>query len=235
MRPRIGVTTTVGGSKMPRTQRYVDAVARAGGEPFWIEPQDILDAGGPAAILATLDGLLLSGSRDIEPQEYGETLIEDIGVDLDPERHRAELPLTREALQSNFPVLGICGGMQALTVAAGGTLYQDLSLIALDVAAHYVKGQPVPHTVTLDPDSRLMEIIGESPIVVASSHHQVVKKPGEGFEVVANGPDGVIEAVEAPAYRFVIGVQWHPDLMPDDLRQGRLFEALVAASTKTPA
>jgi len=235
MKPRIGVTTSVGGSKKPRNQRYVEAVRRAGGEPEWIEAQDVFDAGGPAKLLETLDGLLLSGGQDIDPAVYGQTVVEDVGIHMDVERYRAELPLTREALAMNLPVLGICGGMQALTVASGGTLHQDLSLIGIDVASHYVQGQPVSHTVLLDADSRLMEILGMSPIEVASSHHQVVKKLGDGFEVAATAPDGVIEAVEAPAYRFVIGVQWHPDLMPDDERQQRLFEAFVAAASKVPS
>ncbi|HEV8353807.1 MAG TPA: gamma-glutamyl-gamma-aminobutyrate hydrolase family protein [bacterium] len=230
MKPRIGVTTSVGGSKKPRNQRYVDAVRRAGGEPEWIEPQDIFDAGGPGALLRSFDGLLLSGGLDIDPADYGQTLIEDIGVQVDAQRYRAELPLTREALAMNLPVLGICGGMHALTVAGGGTLHQDLSLIGIDVASHYVKGQPVLHAIAIDPDSRLMDVLGASPVDVASSHHQVAKKLGGGFEVVATAPDGVIEAIEAPAYRFAIGVQWHPDLMPDDERQQRLFEALIAAA-----
>lgn len=234
MRPRIGVTTSVGGSKKPRNQRYLTAVRRAGGEPVWIEPQDVFDAGGLAALLQSLDGLLLSGGLDIDPGVYGETLIEDVGVDVDVTRYRSELPLTREALAMNFPVLGICGGMHALAVATGGTLHQDLSLIGIDVSAHYINGQPVFHAVTLDPDSRLREIIGISPIDVASSHHQVAKRLGSPLEVVATAPDGVIEAVEAPAYRFVIGVQWHPDLMPDDVRQRRLFEAFVAEASLAP-
>lgn len=234
MRPRIGIATTVGGSKKDRYQRYPDAVRRAGGEPVWIEPQDVFDAGGPRALLGTLDGLVLSGGGDIDPADYGETLIEDIGVDVDAERYRAEVPLTREVLAMNLPVLGICGGMQALTVATGGTLHQDLSLIGIAVEAHKIKGARVRHQVTVAPESRLMEILRTSPIEVVSSHHQVIKKPGQGFEVVATAPDGVIEAVEAPAYRFVLGVQWHPDLMSDDERQRRLFEALVDA-TRTPA
>ncbi|MGH2348436.1 MAG: gamma-glutamyl-gamma-aminobutyrate hydrolase family protein [bacterium] len=234
MKPRIGVTTSVGGSKKPRNQRYVEAVRRAGGEPVWVEPQDVFDAGGPAALLRSIDGLLLSGGLDIDPTDYGQTLIEDIGVQVDAERYRAELPLTREALAMNLPVLGICGGMHALTVASGGALHQDLSLIGIDVASHYVQGRPVVHSIAIDPDSRLMDIVGTSPVEVASSHHQVAKKPGDGFDVVATAPDGVIEAVEAPAYRFAIGVQWHPDLMPDDERQRRLFEALVQAAVAIP-
>ncbi|HEY3248720.1 MAG TPA: gamma-glutamyl-gamma-aminobutyrate hydrolase family protein [bacterium] len=232
MKPRIGVTTSVGGSQRPKNQRYIEAVQRAGGEPVWIEPQHVAAAGGPKALLETLDGLLLSGGRDIDPNEYGETLIEGIGVELDPERYRAELPLAREALAMDFPILGICGGMQALTVASGGVLYQDLSLIGIEVADHYVKGRPVFHPVTVAPQTRLAEILSAGPVNVASSHHQVVKTPGQGFVVVATAPDGVIEAVEAPAHRFVIALQWHPDLMPDDIRQRRTFEELVAAAAR---
>lgn len=232
MKPRIGVTTSVGGSKKDRNQRYVEAVRRAGGEPVWIEPQDVFDAGGPTALLRTVDGLLLSGGQDVDPAHYGQTLIEDIGVQVDAERYRAELPLTREALVMNLPVLGICGGMQVLTVASGGSLHQDLSLIGIDLAAHKLEGQRIRHQVSVEPESRLMEIVQASPIEVVSSHHQVVKKPGQGFEVVAIAPDAVIEAVEAPAYRFVLGVQWHPDLMPEDERQQRLFEAFIHASSR---
>ncbi len=235
MKPRIGVTTSVGGSQKPRNQLYVEAVRRAGGEPVWIEPRDIADAGGPAKLLESLDGLLLSGGRDIDPQQYGEELIDGVGVELDPERYNAaELPLAREALKGSGPILGICGGMQALTVASGGTLVQDLSLVGIDVASHYVKGRPVPHPVALVRGSKLLEILGTSPVEIASSHHQVVKKPGRGFEITATAPDDVIEAVEVPGHRFVIGVQWHPDLMPDDERQQRLFEALVQAAVAVP-
>ena len=231
MKPRIGVTTSAGGSQEAQNKRYVEAVQRAGGEPQWIEPQQVTEAGGPAALLAALDGLLLSGGRDIHPGDYGQTLREDLGVEVDEERYRTELPLAREALAMDLPILGICGGMQQLTVASGGTLHQDLSLIGIDEAVHQENGSHRPrHLVEVAPGSRLMEIMQASPIEVVSSHHQIVERLGEGFVVAATASDGVIEAIEAPAQRFVIGVQWHPDLMLDDERQWRLFEALVHAA-----
>lgn len=226
--PRIGVTTNDPTTQTAR--RYAAAVEAAGGKPAWITPADLRAAGDAGTVLRTLDGLLLSGGRDIDPRMYGEVLIPGIGVDVDATRYEVEVPLARTALEEDMPVLGICGGMQCLNVASGGSLHQDLSLIRVDPASHKVSGEMVYHIVRVVSASLLAHVVNGEDLQVNSSHHQAVKRPGKGAAVTASAADGVIETIEFPASRFAIGVEWHPERMPDDERQRRLFLALIAAA-----
>ncbi len=225
--PRIGITTPDSSTKS--AQRYAAAVEAAGGTPAWITPDDLRAAKDPRDVLRTIDALLLSGGRDVDPQMYGETVIPGIGVDVDRRRYEVEVPLARAALETNVPVLGICGGMQALNVASDGSLYQDLSLAGVDAGSHHAK-EILYHPVRTIPGSRVAQILQREEAPVNSSHHQAVKRPGKGAVVTASAPDGVIETIEFPANRFALGVQWHPERMPEDPRQRRLFESLVGAA-----
>lgn len=229
--PRIGITTSSAGPSTPAAQRCAAAIEAAGGAVVWITPGDIRAVEDAAAVLAALDGLLLSGGKDIPPSMYGETLIPDVGVEPDADRYEVEVPLARAALAARLPVLGICGGLQAINVAAGGSLYQDLSLIDVSPAAHKIPGTMVAHPVRVMPHGRLANLMAQTAVEVNSSHHQAVKAAGAGVVVTAQAPDGVVEAIEAPALRFVIGVQWHPERMVEtDPRQRRLFDALIHAA-----
>lgn len=240
MTPRIGITTYQGGTASPKAQRYAAAIRAAGGEPIWLEPADVHASPSPEAVLARLDGLLLSGGMDIDPRHFGETVIEGAAVEIDVERDAAELPLTRAALACDLPILGICRGIQTLNVAAGGSLYQDLSLMGVDVQMHLHNGgrqaQEAAHDIQLVAPTRLRSVFDGERAEANSFHHQAVRTVASELIVSARAPDGVIEGLEHPARRFVIGVQWHPERMVDHhYRQRRLFEAFIAAAQRSSA
>lgn len=176
-------------------------------------------------LLGRLDGLLLAGGADIDPQRYGSPVHPRTVTRAD--RDAGELALLDAALRADLPVLGVCRGMQLLAVAAGGSLHQHLP----EVCGHE-RHQPAPgrygdHPVTVVEGSTLHAILGPA-AHVNSHHHQAVVDPGT-LTVTARADDGVIEAVEDPARRFVLGVQWHPE----ELADLRLFEAFVDAAKFT--
>ncbi|MFQ5646898.1 MAG: gamma-glutamyl-gamma-aminobutyrate hydrolase family protein [bacterium] len=190
-------------------ENYLKAVQEAGGIPL-ILPYCIDDVN---CLLNSLDGVLVSGGDfDMDPGLYNQTPLGDTG-NLNPERTGFELALTREALERNMPLLGICGGEQVLNVAQGGTLFQDLP--GQCGVYHEQKTPPSKpsHGITLTQDSKLSWIMRSRTLQVNSTHHQAVREPGIGLKVSARSEDGVIEAVESPHHRFVIGVQWHPEAL----------------------
>jgi putative glutamine amidotransferase len=235
IRPRIGITTKSGGSTHPAYRLYAAAVEAAGGESVWLEPET-LERVDPQEILRDLDGLLFSGGVDIDPEQFGETVIPDAGVEIDPQRDAAELPLARAALASDIPVLGICRGIQTLAVAGGGSLHQDLGLLGREPARHQQRKagkdeRATAHAVDVEPGSVLARAVGEGIQDVNSFHHQAVRDVPAGFVVTARSTDGLVEAVEDPRRSFRLGVQWHPERMVDrDPAQRRLFAAFVEAA-----
>lgn len=166
------------------------------------------------------DGIVATGGEDVHPEEYGEPPIPELGA-VDRARDRFELALLRRAVERDRPVLAICRGIQALNVAMGGTLYQDLRAQVPGVVAH----EPEPlwegdgrlaacgHEVTVETGSVLAATLGRRRVSVNSYHHQAVREPGAGVRIVARAPDGVVEAIELPSRRFVLGLQWHLELM----------------------
>jgi putative glutamine amidotransferase len=181
-----------------------------------------------------IDGLVLSGGGDIHPSLFGDP---DSGLlwRIDRKRDQAELSLARWALSEGVPVLGICRGIQALNVAAGGTLIQDIPTQVPNSLAHScIAGHPLPdiaHTVNVDPHSRLADLIGSGDVGVNSAHHQAVKAVGNDLIAVARAPDGVIEGLESPSQPFCMGVQWHPEVMVEDSPiMRRLFQGLIEAA-----
>jgi putative glutamine amidotransferase len=145
-----------------------------------------------------------------------------------------ELTLIPQILAAGKPLLGICRGMQALNVACGGTLWQDVGDAFPHSQIRHAQQKPYTrpvHPVHIDEASHLAQIMGATDVEVNSIHHQAVDKPGRGLAVAAQAPDGVIEAVEMPERPFVVGVQWHPEfLWPTHPEDARLFERLVAAA-----
>lgn len=226
MRPIIGITTYVVPATwgvwhdLPTTlipRDYVTTVTRAGGRAVLIPPDD-----QDTDVLRALDGLVLAGGADLSPQLYGAEP-EPLTVST-PDRDAAEISLVREALRRDMPVLGVCRGMQLLAVAAGGRLHQHLP----DVVGHEkhrpapgVYGEQEPRFVA---GSRIAALMGDDR-AVQCYHHQGVADPGT-LTVTGRTADGVVEAVEDPDHRFVLGVQWHPEAIED----ARLFAALVAAA-----
>jgi putative glutamine amidotransferase len=175
---------------------------------------------------------LLSGGGDIDPLLFGQEPHQKIGS-VDRLRDEMELQLTRKALDQDLPIFATCRGIQVLSVAADGTVYQDIaSEMAPPTLCHMQKGPGwyASHTIDILPGSRLHQIIGSTITRVNSFHHQAVRDVGKGFIATAHTRDGVIEAIESPTHRFVLGVECHPELMwerhPDALN---LFTAFVKA------
>ncbi|MFQ5693926.1 MAG: gamma-glutamyl-gamma-aminobutyrate hydrolase family protein, partial [Nitrospinota bacterium] len=229
-RPRIGVTCEreVRGARRgfaTLREEYVRAVADAGGVPVLLAA---LPSGLPArASLAVLDGLLITGSGfDVDPRFFGERPHPKLGP-LNNVRTRFELDLLRGALRAGMPVLGICGGCQALNVAAGGTLYQDLAS-QFPGALRHKSPRSVRHEVSILRGSRLARIFRALSGRVNTSHHQAVRDPAPSFRVTARARDGVIEAIEGEGHPFAVGVQWHPELLYSrDRAAASLFRALL--------
>ncbi|WAP53430.1 gamma-glutamyl-gamma-aminobutyrate hydrolase family protein [Arthrobacter sp. ATA002] len=200
---------------------YVEAVAAAGGSPVLLPP-----VGTDVRVLDGLDGLVTAGGTDVDPALYGHdphplTLSQ-------PLRDTHDLALTRAALDSELPLLAVCRGAQVLNVALGGTLIQHLPDIR--AAATY---QPSPGVFgevrfSTAPDSIIGSLLGET-AGAPCYHHQGIAELGHGLRVTAVAPEGTIEAIETAGPGWVLGVQFHPEQNPADLR---LFTGLVTEATR---
>lgn len=178
-------------------------------------------------ILKRLDGVLLPGGVDVDPARFGEEPIPELG-EVSLERDALELFIARYAAEHGLPALGICRGIQVMNVALGGSLYQDLPTQGFGAVQHAQKSEPgvLAHS---------LEQIGESPLKglfeprfrVNSYHHQALKDLAPGLRPVAAAPDGVVEAVYLEGHPFFLGVQWHPELLP---QQWGIFRLLVEAA-----
>lgn len=187
---------------------YCEAVSSAGGLPFMLARSS--DA---AAVVARLDGLVLSGGEDVEPHRYGGAA--DPAIRYDPARDEFELELARLALDAGLPILAICRGSQLLNVALGGTLVADLPAVDLDHAWTQEHRSARRHAITVVRGSLLAEVLADELVdgrgAVNSYHHQAVRDLGRGAQASATAPDGTIEAFELPG-RDVLAVQWHPEM-----------------------
>jgi gamma-glutamyl-gamma-aminobutyrate hydrolase PuuD len=229
-KPRIGITTylepTVWGvwereaSLLPRV--YLDSVVAAGGVPLLLPP-----VGTDPTVLDVLDGLIVAGGCDVDPSTYDAAPHPET-VDTRPGRDEHEKVLIRAALDRDLPLLAICRGLQMLNVTLGGTLQQHLP----DVVAHD-EHRPSPAIfgtteVKVEPGTLTARVFGDR-TSVQCYHHQALDAVAPGLRVTARAGDGTVEAAEVDGHDFAIGVQWHPEEDPDDLR---LFAALVAASRR---
>jgi putative glutamine amidotransferase len=209
-------------------QDYLSAVDQAGGAPLLLP----IEAGAHAAsIVGRLDGLILTGGNDVAPGHYGESPLND-AVQPNPMRDDAEMTLLQTAHVVDLPVLAICRGMQVLNVTRGGTLFQDLPVQWPEGLPHQQEGRPdaTGHDVSVDPGSRLRAIVRTEVLRTNSFHHQAVRETGRNLRVSARGEDGLIEALEDPTRRFLLGVQWHPEELLSEPRHLALFQALVEAA-----
>lgn len=213
-------------------QDYVRAVEKAGGLPVALAP---VSEALVAPLLDALDGLILSGGSDLDPALFGAQPHPKLGRVV-RERDDFELALTRQALARDLPILAICRGHQVLNVAMGGTLIQDIASEWKGSAGHDYDSRRqrrlLAHEVRILPGTRLREILGKDAVAVNSLHHQAVKELGTGLVVSGlASEDRIIEAVEKPPARFVLGVQWHPESFWNQSDSFQtLFEALVRAS-----
>ena len=184
-------------------------------------------------LLQRLDGLLVTGSgSDLAPRFYGEQQRRPFQC-MSEERAQLELGLSRLAFEYHVPTFGICGGMQSMNVALGGTLIQDISAQISTKIHHLPKksATKMAHLVHIEPKTLLRRIIKKPSISVNSSHHQSVKGIPRSVHIGAMAPDGVIEAIEAAGHPFWLGVQWHPEfLYREDVLQKRLFSAFIKAA-----
>ncbi len=236
-RPLIGITLDHeepgGYSKFPwyaLRENYCGAVAAAGGLPIALPHQTEL----ARPYLELLDGLIVTGGNfDVDPVLFGEN-VRHASVKTKDRRTAFEAAILHGALKRDLPVLGICGGQQLLHVVLGGSLIQHIPDEVPDALAHE---QPNPrdepgHEITIVPTTRLRAIVGTDTMNVNSAHHQAAKNAPTGIVVNAIAPDGVIEGIEAPAHRFCIGVQWHPEFGIDN-GDRKLMEAFVIAASET--
>jgi len=232
MIPLIGLSTYVADARWATWERraavlpqaYFELVAAAGGRPLLLPPPSTGPDAGADEVVAVLDGLVLTGGGDVDPLAYGADPVPEVGG-VDPTRDASERALLEAALRVDLPVLAICRGCQVLNVELGGSLHKQLP----DVVGHLdhrsapfffgdVEVETVPGTIAA-------AVFGTTPTVLCS-HHQAIRDLGRGLVETASTHDGVIEAVELPSARFVLGVQWHPEEQMDQ----RPFDALVHAA-----
>ena len=203
---------------------YYQALLSAGALPVVVPIVD-----DPAALteyLNRLDGFLFTGGEDIPPQAYGQQK-HPATVEVHPRRFANDRLLAELVLQREIPVLAICMGLQLVNVVYGGSLIQD---IQTDIEHTPVdEGNDSYHSIVLEEESLLHDILGATEIEVNSAHHQAVAKLAPGLRVLARAPDGIVEAVQLTDREFFLGVQWHPERIVDRPEQLRLFEAFVSA------
>lgn len=230
MAPIIGITFVENIEDDP-DNNYIRAIKAFGGIPRTLYPGISEDA------YADIDGLLLTGGGDIHPDNFDAEWHPTLEY-VDEDRDALEIPLCQEAIAADLPVFGICRGIQIMSVAMGGSLYQDIPSEFPEEASCQakIKGVDSRHTIEIVADSWLRQITGKRTDEVNSAHHQAVKEKGEGFEVTARTKEGIIEAMENRSKRFVLGVQYHPERMIEtaDFREHRrkIFEAFIQAASE---
>jgi putative glutamine amidotransferase len=223
-------------SSCRKLEDYRQSILHTGGEVRVIDPSmSVADA------LAGIGGLLLTGGGDVEPARYGATPHEKL-EEVDPARDEFEIALVAAARSRDLPIFAICRGVQVLNVAAGGTLVQDIPSEVTGALNHSLVVPPHPpyelaHEVWVEKDSILAKLLGERLVGsdtcdVNSRHHQAVKTIASGYRVSATAPDGVIEAIEDPAARFCLGVQWHPENFWRTGEFRALYEGFLEAASK---
>jgi putative glutamine amidotransferase len=235
-RPRIGITMRLEleTNRFYLARYYSEAVEAAGGLPVHIPL--IPDGDFIKGVVDGLDGLLFPGSdSDVDPQRYGQEPHPQLGS-VHPEKDETDLLALAEAEARAMPVFAICFGLQSLNVSRGGSLIQDISS-QLPEAIKHTQGAPRErhsHRVRLLEDSIVGQLAGAESAPVNSHHHQAIEKLGRELLATAWAPDGIVEAVEDPrSDRFVLGVQWHPEIAWEkDSLSRSLFGRFVSEASK---
>lgn len=239
--PLIGITADSSGfeptgSKTNRegsyslARRYCDAIQNAGGLPVIIPHSR--SRSQIHRLLTRIDGLLISGGGfDIDPAYYGEQPTAKLGK-IKPQRTFTELTSIAFGLERDLPMLGICGGAQAINVALGGSLYQDIATQLPGAQKHQQEGRNhhYRHVVELPRGTLLYKICKCPTLKVNTTHHQAIRMLGEGLAINATAPDGLIEGIESKKHSFVLGLQWHPEVLAQsDVIQRRIFSLFISA------
>ena len=209
-------------------ENYLAPLREAGAIPLILPPTtDTVDA-----YLDFVDGIMLTGGNDYDPSLYGGEKNPDLNLKIMHYRSKFDLALLQGALERDMPVLGICAGMQAINFFFKGTIYQDIQTECDGTLNHMQKVEDVKnpaHDVIVEPNTLLFKIgEGATHIHVNSFHHQAVRKAGAGLVVSGMAPDGIVEAIEHPHYKFCLGVEWHPEYMVDPI-DAKIFKAFVNA------
>ena len=208
----VGLSSKARAGEAAANSTYVNAVRMAGGVPLVIPMTT--DDKQIDAILNVIDALIMTGGEDLAPLEYyGEEPHPNLG-EVVPARDAFDVKLIKKAVAKGIPVLGICRGVQALNVAFGGTLYQDIPTQLPTYSIQHSQDAPGSlgtHSITIDKNSVLYKQVGVEKIAVNSFHHQAVKDVAPGFKATAKSKDGCIEAIEMVNNPKVWGVQFHPE------------------------
>ncbi len=229
MRPLIGITQCLderGRWRKGREYAYLDHAYVRSLDDAAADSIQLPIQRGANSLVDRLDALLLPGGDDFLPES---PYPESVSFEPTPTRQiEFDRRVLERALERGIPILGICYGAQLLSLLHGGSLHYHLPLDLPGCAPHQLSQGSGRHSIALEADSRLADILGVRAAEVNSLHHQAIADEGRGLRVSARSPDGVIEAIESPAARFVLGVQWHPEKLDSDESRS-LFAALVAA------
>lgn len=210
---------------------YVAAVERAGGVPVLVP-----SLARPALvhrIVRSMDAVIFTGSDDIDPACYGQQKDPACGRLVPRRKTRTDLALFSAARARRLPILGICGGLQLVNVALGGTLIQDIAISVPGALRHssVPRRPPAAHAVRVEPRTLLERLLGPGVCKVNSYHHQAVARLGRGLRVNARASDGLIEGVEGVDGPPLLAVQWHPERMAQKSpKQQKLFAFIVRAA-----
>jgi putative glutamine amidotransferase len=234
--PIIGLTTSrstnaAGIPQISLTEAYVQAVLRAGGLPVLIPVG--LSNSQVGVLYSHLQGLLFTGGGDIDPARYGGVPHSRV-YDIEPQRDELEIHLVRQAVSDGLPFLGICRGIQVINVALGGKLYTDISdqhpaALRHDMAPGFPRDL-IAHPVEVKPASSLAGLTHLPSLEVNSLHHQGISSVAPTLQPTAFAPDGLVEAVELPGHPFALGIQWHPEWLPESDPMQAILRGLVDAA-----
>lgn len=244
-KPVIGITASLSSDEKTASLAcsYLHALTESGALPLLLPPS--LSEADCCQLAGMLDGCLFSGGPDLHPFFFQEETLEGF-ADHSALRDQTELLLFSQLYAQKKPILGICRGIQLINLALGGDLYQDISAQTkrpLPIAHRQPFSPLIPsHHVTAEKHSLLEQLILQNTekcrpsdsaplqIAVNSAHHQAVRRPAASLCISASAPDGIIEALEQPDYPFLLGVQWHPELLVHSQPHARaLFSAFVNA------
>ncbi len=240
-KPIVGISSSLiiekdkeffGQRKVYSNKDYIDSVIEAGGIPMIIpfsENKDVI-----RAQVETIDALLLTGGEDVFPYNYGQEPHPKLG-EVFPKRDEYDAVLLKEAKKRGIPILGVCRGLQIINAFEGGTLYQDMSLIKGDVLKHWQNASMSEKTLKIKiEEGSILSKIYPSEIMINSFHHQAIKDIAEGYKVIASSSDGVIKAIEKDDYSFLVGVQWHPEMLNRNCEEAKkIFKFFISqASSK---